>query len=94
MNARSLAATLLLVAAAFCVVHVTLDGEGLHLHQAQWRASTHYLEVGHLPGRSTMGVPVPSAPLTVTSAVGQILVIDPPELLPPFLRPVFVPPRA
>ena len=94
MNARSLAASLLLVAAAFCVVQVTLDGEGPHLRRPQRRASTHYLETGHTAGRSTLGVPVPSAPLAVTRAADRVLLIDASESLPPLLPPVFVPPRA
>jgi len=104
MNARSFAASVLLVAATFCVTRVTWDGIGHHIPLGlsrptgsvpqQCRPSGHHLTSSRPPG------PIPAVTVERTSApmaprvAGRTSLVEPQESLPPFLPPVFVPPRA
>jgi len=95
MNARSFAASVLLVAATFCVTRVTWDGIGHHIPlPQQCRPSGHHRTSSRPPG------PIPAVTVERTSApvaprvAGRTSLVEPQESLPPFLPPVFVPPRA
>lgn len=95
MSARLLAASLLLAAAALCADQVALDGTAFHMPiRQQWRASSQH-PGGVRPARRNMvgGAPVSPAP-AVLSVVDHTPFEEPHGALPPFLVPIFVPPRA
>ena len=95
MRARSFAASLLLVAAAWCAIHLAVDGTNPHRPiQEQWRVSSHHHDAGRLPRRNTTGVADSVAALTALTIAGVVSLIEPREPLSPFLGSVFVPPRA
>jgi hypothetical protein len=94
MTARSLAASLLLVAATFCTVQVVWDQATFHFPvRHEWRASAHHQGALRPLQRQAIGVAGVSSEQSVLSTVGRAPSAEPAHALSLFFAGVFVPPR-
>lgn len=94
MRVRSLAASLLLVAAAFCTVQAGWDQAAFHLAaRQQWRASAHHQGAVRHPQRQTTGVAGLSFTPAVLGAIGRASTAEHLHASSSFVAAVFVPPR-
>jgi hypothetical protein len=94
MTTRSLVGCALLLLAALSVLQVALDGASFHTSdRQQWRPPTHHQGAARLRRLNPNGVLAESPIVPVPMLSGAVVVADCPDILPPLLLDIFVPPR-
>jgi hypothetical protein len=94
MTLRSGIASTLLLLAALSVGQAALDGASFRtLRQQQWRGPTHHHGVARLSRRNASGIPAESPAAAVPTPGSVVVIAECPEVAPPLLSGIFVPPR-
>jgi hypothetical protein len=92
MSVQRSVTLLFLLLLSLSVVQLTVDRAAAHLTMRhQWRAVHEYHTAGRVPQRPTLEAPAGWS--VVLLRTGAVVVPDPPDVVVPMPRAVFVPPR-